>query len=196
MVTRCGPLSSVPLKKSFRSRATLGFYNLTIYMLKKITFILLTLMFGAIVASAQAPSSPTSPFIVRSAKEVADITKSLLGKPGNTNQDILAAAGHQARIAIFHDEKRVDDLHEVHDGSDDIYYVTNGSATLMLGGSLVGPNQISPGEWRSRTATGGQKVTIKKGDLVFVPRGTPHQRTVTNKKFTMILIKIFAADQK
>ncbi len=152
----------------------------------------------AVTVSAQAsqPSVPTSPFIVRSAKEVGDITKALLVKPGNTNQDILAASGHQARIAIFHDEKRVDDLHEVHDGSDDIYYVTNGTATLMLGGSLVAPNQISPGEWRSKTATGGQKVTIKKGDVVFVPRGTPHQRTVTDKKFTMILIKIFATQQQ
>ena len=62
----------------------------------------------------------------------------------------------------------------------------------MLGGTLVEPNEISPGEWRAKTATGGQKVTIKKGDLIFVPRGTPHQRTVTGKGFSMILIKIFA----
>jgi len=36
---------------------------------------------------------------------------------------------------------------------------------------------------------------IKKGDLVFVPRGTPHQRTVTGKGFSMILIKIFETAQ-
>jgi mannose-6-phosphate isomerase-like protein (cupin superfamily) len=167
-------------------------------MLKKIKFLVFAVAVCAAVTSAQSaqPASPSSPFIVKSAKEVGDITKALLAKPGNTNQDILAAPGHQARIAIFHDENRVDDLHEVHDGSDDIYYVTNGTATLMLGGSLVEPNQISPGEWRSKTATGGQRVTIRKGDVVFVPRGTPHQRTVTDKKFTMILIKIFATQQK
>lgn len=165
-------------------------------MLKTILFTLATVSIFAVSASAQQPSSPAGPFIVKSAKDVGDITKSLLAKPGNTNQDILAAAGHQARIAIFHDEKRENDLHEVHDGSDDIYYVTNGTATLMLGGSLVDPNQISPGEWRAKTATGGQKVTVKKGDLVFVPRGTPHQRTVADKKFTMILIKVFATQQK
>jgi mannose-6-phosphate isomerase-like protein (cupin superfamily) len=167
-------------------------------MLKLTLIVFTAVSIFAVTASAQnsQPSTAASPFIVRSAKDVGDITRALLAKPGNTNQDILAAAGHQARIAIFHDENRVDDLHEVHDGSDDIYYVTNGTATLMLGGSLVEPNQISPGEWRSKTATGGQKVTIKKGDLVFVPRGTPHQRTVTDKKFTMILIKIFATQQK
>nr|HQU93987.1 cupin domain-containing protein [Pyrinomonadaceae bacterium] len=87
------------------------------------------------------------------------------------------------------------DLIEVHDGSDDIYYVLDGDAMLMLGGSLVEPNQVSPGEWRSKTATGGQKVAIKKGDLIVVPRGTPHQRTVTGKGFSMILIKVFEQKQ-
>ena len=84
---------------------------------------------------------------------------------------------------------------ELHDGSDDYYYVLGGTATLMLGGTLDDPKEISPGEWRSKTATGGQKITIKTGDLVFVPRGTPHQRTVTGKGFSMILVKIFADRQ-
>ena len=147
-------------------------------------------------AQTRQPSTASSLFVVKSKQQVSDITNALVKKPGNTNEDIVAAAGMQARVAIFHDEKRENDLHEVHDGSDDIYYVTNGTATLMLGGSLVEPNEISQGEWRAKSATGGQKVTIKKGDLVFVPRGTPHQRTVTDKKFTMILIKIFSQQQK
>lgn len=166
-------------------------------MLKNSILILPAVFIFAVAAFAQGgPSSPSRPFIVRSKQQVADITEALTKKPGNTNEDILAASGNQTRIAIFHDEKREGDLHEVHDGSDDIYYVTSGTATLMLGGSLVDPNQISPGEWRAKAASGGQKVTIKKGDLIFVPRGTPHQRTVTDKKFTMILIKIFAMTQK
>ncbi len=151
-----------------------------------------------IMSSAQTrqPSTASRPYVVKSKQQVADITKALTAKPGNTNEDIVAAAGMQTRIAIFHDEKRENDLNELHDGSDDIYYVTNGTATLMLGGTLVEPNEISPGEWRAKTATGGEKVTIKKGDLIFVPRGTRHQRTVTDKKFTMILIKIFSQNQK
>src|SRR5213076_2637829 len=102
-------------------------------------------------------------------------------QPGNKNDDFAAAAGTQMRVAVFHDEKRVDDNVEVHDASDDIYYVLDGTATLMLGGELDSPKEVSPGEWRSKAATGGQKVVIKKGDLIVVPRGTPHQRTVTEK---------------
>ena len=65
----------------------------------------------------------------------------------------------------------------------------------MLGGELVDPIETAAGEWRSKTASGGQKVVIKKGDLVVVPRGTPHQRTVAGKGLSMILIKVFANRQ-
>jgi mannose-6-phosphate isomerase-like protein (cupin superfamily) len=159
--------------------------------------ILFVILIGAFViaANAQGPSTPSRPFVVKSKQQVSDITKELAAKEGNQNLDIVGAAGIQMRVAVFHDDKRENDLVEVHDGSDDIYYVLDGDATLMLGGALVEPNQISPGEWRSKTATGGQKVAIKKGDLIIVPRGTPHQRTVTGKGFSMILIKVFEKKQ-
>ncbi|HEV7698798.1 MAG TPA: cupin domain-containing protein [Pyrinomonadaceae bacterium] len=149
----------------------------------------------AAVAQDRKPSTPSKPFLVKTKQQVDDIQKSLAKKPGNTNEDMAPQAGTQMRVAIFHDEKRIDDNFEVHDGADDIYYVLDGTATLMLGGSLDAPKEISSGEWRSKTATGGQKVVIKKGDLIVVPRGTPHQRTVTDKKFSMILVKVFAAEQ-
>ena len=166
-------------------------------MRSKSVVILALLLSAAICVSAQTrqPSTAKKPFVVKSKQDVADIQKVLEQKAGNTNEDIVAAAGEQTRIAIFHDEKRENDLNEVHDGSDDIYYVLKGTATLLLGGSLVDANEISPGEWRAKTATGGKSVTIKKGDLIFVPRGTPHQRTVTGKGFSMILIKIFSSAQ-
>ena len=100
------------------------------------------------------------------------------------------------RVAIFHDTKREGDNFELHDASDDIYYVLEGKATLYLGGTLSEAKEISPGEWRSKTAAGGQQVTIAKGDLIVVPRGTVHQRTVTGKGFSMILIKVFAETAK
>jgi mannose-6-phosphate isomerase-like protein (cupin superfamily) len=163
----------------------------------KKTFLPIIIFVLCVSASAQTrgPSTATRPFVVKTKQQVADIQKTLEGQPGNKNEDIVAAGGMQMRVAVFHDEKRENDLVEVHDTSDDIYYVLKGTATLMLGGSQVDATEISPGEWRAKTATGGQKVVIKKGDLVIVPRGTPHQRTVTGKGFSMILIKVFAGAQ-
>jgi mannose-6-phosphate isomerase-like protein (cupin superfamily) len=96
----------------------------------------------------------------------------------------------QTRVAIQHDKSRPTAAAELHDASDDVYYVLEGTATLTLGGSLDAPNEIEPGEWRSPRINGGQIFQISKGDLIVVPRGTPHQRT--GKDFSMILIKIYA----
>ena len=165
-------------------------------MLKILSFVVFANCLSiALFAQARQPSTPTRPYIIKTKQQVAVIEKTLKKQDGNKNEDLVPAAGVQMRVAVFHDEKRENDLNEVHDNSDDIYYVLDGEATLMLGGTLVEPNEISPGEWRAKTATGGEKVTIKKGDLIVVPRGTRHQRTVTGDDFSMILIKVFAAPQ-
>lgn len=149
----------------------------------------------ALLAQTRQPSVAKSPIVVKTRQQVSDIQKELEKKPGNTNSDVVPAPGMQTRVAIFYDEKRENDMNELHDGSDDVYYVLDGTATLLLGGTLVDAKEVSPGEWRSKTAVGGLRYTIKKGDLIFVPRGTPHQRTVTGRGFSMILVKIFAVDQ-
>jgi mannose-6-phosphate isomerase-like protein (cupin superfamily) len=151
---------------------------------------------GGASAQTRTPSTSSKPFIVKTKQQVADIYREMEKQDGNKTQDVVPAAGVQMRVAIFHDEKRENDNFEVHDASDDIYYVLEGEAVLALGGSLSVPNEISPGEWRSKTAEGVQKITIKKGDLIVVPRGTVHQRTVTGKGFSMILIKVFAENVK
>jgi mannose-6-phosphate isomerase-like protein (cupin superfamily) len=146
------------------------------------------------LASAQSrvPSTASKPFVVKTKQQVADMYRELEKQGGNKNADVFPAPGTQMRVAVFYDEKRENDNFELHDASDDIYYVLEGKARLMLGGMLSEPREISPGEWRSKTASGGQAVEIKKGDLIVVPRGTVHQRTVTRKGFSMILIKVFA----
>lgn len=165
-------------------------------MTRSVIFLLVSIFFTAgAAAQTREPSRPDKPFVIRSDQQIFDLSKELQSQQGNKQSDIVAAVGTQMRVAVFHDEKRENDLIEVHDSSDDIYYVLDGEATLMLGGELVDPIETAAGEWRSKTASGGQKVVIKKGDLVVVPRGTPHQRTVAGKGLSMILIKVFANRQ-
>jgi len=159
-------------------------------------FIFITLTFTASALAQRAPSVASKPFVVKTKQQVSDIYRELEKKDGNTNTDIVPIPGTQMRVAVFHDTKREGDNFELHDSSDDIYYVLEGKATLYLGGTLSEAKEISPGEWRSKTATGGQQIAIAKGDLIVVPRGTVHQRTVTGKGFSMILIKVFAETAK
>ena len=146
-------------------------------------------------AQSRQPSTTNKPWVVQTKKQVGDIQRVLAGQSGNKNQDIVSGAGNQTRVAVFHDEKRENDVVEVHDAADDIYVVLDGEATLLLGGTVNEAKEISVGEWRGKSSTGGTNVRIKKGDVVFIPRGTAHQRTVAGKDFTMILIKVFATEQ-
>jgi mannose-6-phosphate isomerase-like protein (cupin superfamily) len=122
-------------------------------------------------------------------QSVADLERKL--QTENKAEDLIGGQGMQTRVAIQHDKSRPTAAAELHDASDDVYYVLEGTATLVLGGRLDAPKEIEPGEWRSANIIEGQTFQINKGDLIVVPRGTPHQRT--GKDFSMILIKIYAA---
>ena len=142
-------------------------------------------------AQTRQPSTPIRSYIVKTKQSVADLEKSL----GNENKvaDLVGGEGMQLRVAVQHDEKKDSADAELHDDSDDVYYVLEGSAELTLGGKLDNPREISVGEWRSAKIIDGKNFTIKKGDLIVVPRGTPHQRVNSKgKEFSLILIKIFA----
>jgi mannose-6-phosphate isomerase-like protein (cupin superfamily) len=136
------------------------------------------------------PSEATRPFVVMSAQSLADLQKTL--QPDNQTSELIDSAGMQLRVAVQHEKNKTGAAAELHDASDDVYYVLDGSATLVLGGRLDSAKETDPGEWRSARIIDGQTFAIKKGDLVIVPRGTPHQRSTENKDFTMILIKIYA----
>lgn len=153
------------------------------------------LVISATTASAQRkPSEATRPVVVMSAQSLDDLNRKL--QPGNKTEELIDSSGMQIRVALQHEVNRTGAAGELHDASDDVYYVLEGSATLVLGGRLDSPKEVEPGEWRSPRIIDGKTYEIKKGDLVVVPRGTPHQRSTADKEFTMILIKIYAEPLK
>ena len=143
------------------------------------------------VLAQRKPSEATRPVIVMSGQSLNDLKEKL--KPGNKTEELIDSAGMELRVAVQHENNKTGAAAELHDASDDVYYVLEGSATLVLGGRLDAPKEIEPGEWRSPKIIDGKSFEITKGDLVVVPRGTPHQRSTANQDFTMILIKIYAA---
>ncbi|HEX8268197.1 MAG TPA: hypothetical protein VF596_22550 [Pyrinomonadaceae bacterium] len=142
-------------------------------------------------AQTRQPATPIRSFIVKTAQSLADLEKSLRSE--NKTEDLTGGEGTQLRVAVQHDKKRDTSEAESHDASDDVYYVLEGAAQLTLGGKLENPREASTGEWRAGRIVGGQTFEIKKGDLIVVPRGTPHHRVNSRgKEFSLILIKIFA----
>jgi len=164
-------------------------------MAYRTSLLLTVLALSATVTFAQRkPSEARRPFVVMTQQSLDDLQKSL--KPDNKTSELIDSVGMQLRVAVQHEKNRTGAAAELHDASDDVYYVLDGTATLVLGGKLDAPKETDPGEWRSPKIVDGKTFEIKKGDLIVVPRGTPHQRSTENKDFMMILIKIYAEPLK
>jgi mannose-6-phosphate isomerase-like protein (cupin superfamily) len=59
----------------------------------------------------------------------------------------------------------------------EIYYILEGSGTLVTGGSMPDAKPIAPGSWnlQSKTLKGGESRRVTAGDVVIIPGHVPHQ---------------------
>ena len=69
-------------------------------------------------------------------------------------------------------------------------YVTDGEATLVTGGTMVGGKQTAPGQHRGTDITGGQTQKLKKGDVVTIPAGVPHWFKDVSPVISYLTIKV------
>jgi mannose-6-phosphate isomerase-like protein (cupin superfamily) len=63
---------------------------------------------------------------------------------------------------------------EVHDKETDVFYVIDGAATFVTGGTMIGGKATGPGQMRGTDIQGGQIHHLAKGDVIVIPAGIPH----------------------
>ena len=81
---------------------------------------------------------------------------------------------------------------EVHDKETDIFYVMEGEATFVTGGTMIGGKQSRADQWLGTDIQGGETHHLTKGDVIVIPAGTPHwfkQVPSSIKYFTVKSIK-------
>jgi mannose-6-phosphate isomerase-like protein (cupin superfamily) len=80
---------------------------------------------------------------------------------------------------------------ELHERFADLFFVMDGRAALLTGGSVAEAKTIAPGEVRGSSVLGGVQQELRAGDMAHVPAGLPHQMLVSGDKFvTCLVIKI------
>jgi mannose-6-phosphate isomerase-like protein (cupin superfamily) len=80
---------------------------------------------------------------------------------------------------------------ELHENFADVFYVLDGRATLVTGGTVVNARRIGPGEMRGSSVEGGTRQDLRAGDVAHVPAGLPHQMLVTGENtVTSLVMKI------
>ena len=81
-------------------------------------------------------------------------------------------------------------MSEVHELDTDIIYVLDGTAVFVTGGKSVDPKMVAPNEFRGTSIDGGETRELKQGDVVIVPKGTPHWFKQVDGVFKYYVVKV------
>ena len=79
---------------------------------------------------------------------------------------------------------------EVHEKETDILYITDGEATFVTGGTMVGGKLSKAGQWLGSDITGGQVHHLAKGDVVTIPAGMPHWFKEVPRSVSYFVVKV------
>lgn len=122
---------------------------------------------AAAVLVAQQPAAPAAPPEMKTYVSAADVQAlianakgaRLLGAaPYSVNMEYRAAVGPAA----------------VHEREAEIFYIMEGTGTLITGGKLTDEARTNPTNLTGKGVEGGLTRTVSKGDFILVPEGTPH----------------------
>lgn len=142
----------------------------------------------ALAATCQAQTGRHAE--VFSGKNVQSQTSSLVSAAkasGSSGATLGDYSSHAIKLSI----RTASGGAEVHAHYDDIFLVTEGTATLITGGTVIDPTTGKDGETKGRGIRNGTARTIAKGDIVHIPAGTPHQLVLApGTVYASIVIKV------
>lgn len=118
---------------------------------------LLALCFGAALSQAQAADVVYVP---------KDKVAATMTTPGIMSQD----SDHRVSMS----RREGPGQSEIHATETDVFYVIEGSGTFVTGGKIVGGKTTAPDQIRGTGIEGGQTRTLSAGDVIIIPKGTPH----------------------
>jgi mannose-6-phosphate isomerase-like protein (cupin superfamily) len=78
---------------------------------------------------------------------------------------------------------------EIHEKETDIFYIMDGSATIIVGGTAVDPKPTRAGQMTARDIENGQTYNLKKGDVLVIPAGQPHWFKQVNGFINYLTVK-------
>ena len=128
---------------------------------------------SAATAAAGQSANGNGSFQVFRAQQLADDTKALDAAPGNNN---LVQEKTFTVVLTVEKQKSAAEF-EWHEGRDHVFLVLEGETVYEVGGTPKGAHSIGPGEWHAPESEGATTLTLKKGDLLVIPRGTLHKRS-------------------
>ena|SRR6266436_362377 len=133
----------------------------------------LTLTLVTAAAQAQQPAAQAMKTFSSSTDVVALIAKAKSERKGDAPvvaERILALAPYNANLEY----RAAVGPAAVHEKDAEMFYVIDGSATMVTGGKLVNEKRNNADNLGGTAIEGGQSRQIAKGDFIMVPENTAH----------------------
>jgi mannose-6-phosphate isomerase-like protein (cupin superfamily) len=149
---------------------------------------ILTLTAWTVAAVAQQPAA-SEPKTYSSAADVA----ALLAKAKAERKDqpliserILQLAPYNANLEYRASVGPA----AVHETEAELFYVIEGSGTIMTGGKLVNEKRTNAANLTGTAIEGGTSRAVAKGDFIIVPEKTPHWFSAINGTIVLMTLHV------
>lgn len=140
-------------------------------------------LFASHAAAQVATPAVLAGFQLFTAQRIADGIKALQAKPGNDN----LFGSKECTVVLTTETAKSAKEFEWHENRDHVLLILKGSTVYEVGGTPKNGRNTKPGEWLAPAAEGATTLSLKKGDMLVIPRGTLHKRS-TAKSVTFFLI--------
>lgn len=147
-------------------------------------------MFAPALAAQYANAHAANPVVktfISSSAVVALIAKAInerKEKQSNLSQCLLQLAPYNANLECRASLGPA----AVHEMEAELFYVIDGSATMVNGGTLVNEKRRNERNLSGTEITGGVSRKITKGDFIMVPENTPHWVSAIDE--TLVLMSL------
>jgi mannose-6-phosphate isomerase-like protein (cupin superfamily) len=157
-------------------------------MPKRLASFALMFVTAAAVAQQPAKQAPQPDKTFTSAKDVVAMMAKAKNErkqdQANFIQGLLRLAPYSANLEY----RAVVGPAATHEKEAELFYVIDGSGTLVTGGKLVGETRTNPDNLSGTAIDGGNTQAVAKGDFFIVPEKTPHWFSKING--TLVLMSL------
>jgi len=131
----------------------------------------------ASAASAQQPPALAAAAASRTMVSASDVTALIAKAKAERKGDQALLAQSMIQLAPYNvslEYRAAVANAAVHETEAELFYVIDGSATLVTGGKLTNENRTNAANLSGSGIEGGVSRRVAKGDFIMVPEGTPH----------------------
>lgn len=137
----------------------------------------LVLVFVSVSVSAQPPAAPAAPASGRTMVSAADVAALMAKARVDRKEGQALLAQSMIRLDQYNvslEYRAAVANAAVHETEAELFYVIDGSATLVTGGKLRNETRTNAANLSGSGIDGGQSRHVAKGDFIMVPEGVPH----------------------